>query len=145
MKGIKKGNNKYLFLGIAVLLITVGLYFLISAIPDKSLKIEGEDFNAVSTIKSGKKVTITSSAPSDTKKYAPDNKTLKQLLTNTKGFKLANGKINTLNMYSVHKEKSTGTYVYCIELGVQLTGSNPTSEDSQFWKSLSSFQKKRLN
>jgi len=58
MKGIKKGNNKYLFLGIAVLLITVGLYFLISAIPDKSLKIEGEDFNAVSTIKSGKKVTI---------------------------------------------------------------------------------------
>lgn len=144
MKGIKKGNNKYLFLGIAVLLITVGLYFLISAIPDKSLKIEGEDFNAVSTIKSGKKVTITSSAPSDTKKYAPDNKTLKQLLTNTKGFKLANGKINTLNMYSVHKEKSTGTYVYCIELGVQLTGSNPTSEDSQFWKSLSSFQKEAI-
>ena len=50
MKGIKKGSNKFLFLGLSVLLITIGLYFLVNSIPERSLKIEGEEHGAVNTI-----------------------------------------------------------------------------------------------
>lgn len=138
MKGIKKGSNKYLFLGLSVLLITIGLYFLVNSIPERSLKIEGEEHGAVKTITTeNKKLTVET--------YTIKDSALKKALTNTNGFKLANGKNHTRHLYYYFKETTGGNYVYCIELGAQINAQgNPIAITSSYWKNMSSFQKEAI-
>ena len=138
MKGIKKGSNKYLFLALAILLITFGLYFLVNSIPERNLKIEGEEHNAVKTITTeNKKLTVET--------YVIKDAALKKALTNTNGFKLGNGKNHTRHLYYYFKETTGGNYVFCIELGTQINSAgNPIAITSSYWKKMSAFQKEAI-
>lgn len=137
MKG-KKNNNKYLFLGLAILVITIGLYFLVDSIPERNLKIEGEEQNAVKTITTENKKLIVET-------YTIKDASLKKALTNTNGFKLGNGKTHTRHLYYYFKETTAGNYVYCIQLGTQIGNSgNTIAITSSYWKNLTSFQKEAI-